>query len=151
MSNNFKFGRRSKGFLYGTDDHPGVKEATQRLCVAALKETTVDFGVIDGFRTTEQQQAIYAKGNSELDGVINKSYHQSGYAVDVIPVVIDKNTGERLNPWDVEIDQVKVAWFEVGRAFLRAAFKLNLDVTWGVAFNISGGRDYPHFQIKFKD
>jgi len=40
-----------------------------------------------GLRTEEEQNQIFKKGHSKCDGYNKKSYHQSGNAVDVIPVV----------------------------------------------------------------
>jgi peptidoglycan L-alanyl-D-glutamate endopeptidase CwlK len=51
-----------------------------------------DCSVTCGIRTTEEQQALYAKGRSEpgeivtyVDGVQRRSKHQDAMAVDVVP------------------------------------------------------------------
>ncbi|MCP4900906.1 MAG: M15 family metallopeptidase [bacterium] len=60
----------------------------------------LDFAVVSGLRTTEEQQALFRKGrdvNGTItdrrkivtwkDGVIKKSRHQSGKAVDIVAYV----------------------------------------------------------------
>ncbi len=146
----FTFGRRSKKLLYGDKTQPPVKVTTQKLAERALRETTTDFSVIDGFRTAAKQNKLFKRKRTTLDGYRRKSAHQSGNAIDIIPVVKDPTTGRKLNPFKIQNIYVRDAWFEVGRAFLRAGFKLKLKVEWGIAYDIHGGRDYPHFQIRYK-
>jgi len=154
-TNNFRFGSRSLMNLTGIDKNGNkvnepVRDITKKLCEEALKWTNVDFSIIDGFRTVEQQQALYQEGRSTLDGINRKSYHQTGLAVDVIPVGLNK-AGEKINPFDVNDDEVKLMWMEVYRAFMRASFKLKLHIEFGFGYNIGGGRDWPHIQIMPKD
>lgn len=51
-----------------------------------------DCSVISGIRTLEEQQELYAKGRTKpggivtyKDGIVSKSKHQEGLAVDVVP------------------------------------------------------------------
>lgn len=132
----FVFGKRSKKKL------KNVNEVVKRVCKRALAESTVDFSVIDGFRTQEQQKEMYDKGVSELDGTNNISDHQTGMAIDVIPVLKGKNI------WDTEDLEVRSAWLEVYRAFMRAGMKEGAQLEFGLGYNISGGRDWPHISIK---
>ena len=133
--NNYVFGRRSKENLKGVN--PIMVKVED-----ALRYSTVDFSVIDGLRTTQEQQELYKAGVTELDGLVKKSAHQSGNAVDVIPYVED------MDIWDVNSPEVSKLWLEVGRAMLRSAMKNGVCLEWGVAYNIGGGRDYPHFELK---
>lgn len=50
----------------------------------------IDFSVIFGRRTTDEQKYLYAQGKTHLDGIVNKSRHQAdppdlSLAVDVAP------------------------------------------------------------------
>jgi len=144
---NFKFGKGSRIKLYGGDGRPGVCPQVSELCETALAYSTVDFSVIDGFRLVDDQIKVYTEGNSELDGVTKLSDHQYGMAVDVLPVVRDSR-GNRLDAFDTSIKEVRLAWLELYRAFMRAAFKLGLCLEFGFGYNIHGGRDWPHITIK---
>jgi len=147
---NFKFGNRSKEYLYGSDERPPVHVEVAELCVRALKYSTVDFAIIDGHRSTEQQQAMFAKGRSTLDGVTKISDHQRALAIDVLPVVKDSR-GNRLDAFDVSIPEVRIAWLEVYRAFMRAGFKLGLIIEFGLGYKLGKSeesRDWPHMSIK---
>lgn len=64
--------------------------------------------VTDGFRTEEQQKALYAKGRTapgrivtDADGVKNKSNHQSGKAVDCCFLVDNKPSWDERLPWSL--------------------------------------------------
>jgi len=46
----------------------------------------IDIKVIQGYRTPEQQHALYSQGRSTKDGYIKKSKHQSHRAVDLLPL-----------------------------------------------------------------
>ena len=143
----FVFGRRSKRFLYGHGDIGPVLPITIELCNRALRYSSVDFGIIDGRRTAEQQRELYNNGSTTLDGVTALSDHQYGLAIDVLPVVRDENNN-KLNPFDIDNIIVRDAWLEVYRAFMRAGMKLKITLEFGLGYNISGGRDWPHISIK---
>lgn len=148
QTNNFKYGSRSKGYLYGTPEREAVKPPVVKLCELALSYSTVDFGIIDGLRYDHEQVAIFKAGNSELDGINKKSDHQYGMAIDVYPVI--KRNGVRLDAYDVDDVDVRAGWLEVYRAFMRAAMKLGLIIEFGLGYNIGGGRDWPHISVKGK-
>ena len=113
----------------------------------ALKESNIDFSVIEGYRSKEEQKALYEQGKSELDGISSISAHQMGYAVDVLPYVIDSN-GSILDCWNYNNPKVGAAWLEVYRAFLRESRLMSLTLELGLTYNINGMIDYPHIEIK---
>jgi peptidoglycan L-alanyl-D-glutamate endopeptidase CwlK len=101
----------------------------------ALTLTKVDFGIPSsgGFRTVDEQNALFRTGNSQLDGLVKISNHQTGNAFDVFAYVDGKGS------WD--FDDLA----EVATAILAAASKLKVPLTWGghwVNFV-----DAPHFEI----
>ena len=125
--NEFKFGQKS------TQKLAGVEPEMAQLCKLALKYTTVDFGIIDGLRTTQEQQKLFLEEKTELDGLTSKSLHQLGLAVDVVPVITGNIWNVDLSNLTVQDDIVRAAWFEVYRAFMRAAMKLGFQLEFGVA------------------
>jgi len=142
----FAFGNGSKEKLYGNNDRPAVHPMVSKLAVKALGYSTVDFSIIDGRRLTADQQKVFAAGASALDGINQISDHQRGLAIDIYPCV--KRDGKRVNMYDIDDPYVVTQWLEVYRAFMRAAMKLGLVLEFGLAYNISGGRDWPHISIK---
>ena len=46
----------------------------------------IDLKIISGYRTPQQQHRLYVQGLSTKDGYIHKSKHQTGRAVDVLPL-----------------------------------------------------------------
>mgnify|MGYP003134472639 CR=1 FL=1 len=66
----------------------GVNPLLVRCASEALKTSKHDMSIpwMGGLRTPQQQHRIYKTGNSQLDGYERKSYHQTGNALDVIPV-----------------------------------------------------------------
>ncbi len=106
-----------------------------------------DCTVISGYRTVAEQQALYAKGRTEpgsivtyKDGVIKKSKHQTGLAVDVVPypsMYSDKD------------EMIRFAGFVLGVAtLLHDQGIIENEVEWGGDWEWS---DKPHFQLKIKE
>lgn len=128
---NFAFGNTSKERMIGVDkDLVSVAEL-------ALKLTKIDFGIpqYGGLRTAEEQRRLFDAGKSEADGVTNKSYHQTGKALDFY--AIDPDTGSA--SWEPGL------LAQVAAAFLQAAIQLEAKIEWGglwVSFV-----DMPHVQI----
>ena len=96
----------------------------------------MDFVVISGLRTREEQQALWAKGRSELgevielekvvtyrDGVQLKSRHQGGTAVDIVAYKDGSIT------WDRKTTAIRAA-FIIGYAASRG-IRLTGGTKWG--------------------
>lgn len=107
-----------------------------------IKETPIDFCIIKngGYRTVEQQQELFAAGNSKCDGYIHQSEHQKGLAVDLVPFINGKPS------WH------KVSCFYLAGAFMNYCERNNLSITTGADWNKDGnlqdGWDPCHMQIK---
>ena len=145
---NFKWGTKSLNFLT-TRMHPTVKDFMDNV----LKVSQVDISVIDGARDKYMQRQLFIDKKSELDGVNLISYHQVekysdnlARAIDVIP------SSKTLNVWDVDKPEVSYLWLELYRALLRVDFEwkqrgIDVGLELGLAYNIAGGRDYPHISF----
>ena len=146
------YGAVSNTHLYG------VKPEVQALCIKALElagNAKRDISIVDGLRTTKEQQALYAKGRTQLNGVDKLSYHQNGNAIDFTPFVNwqrFKFVG-RLTGNSNQVSQlVKVTglsstqvWERVHREFhgtamffYLAAHELGYKITWGGDWNNDG-------------
>ena len=79
----YKFGTRSKERLQGVN--PDLLKCLEMALAMSKHDMTIPGH--GGLRTAEEQNQIFKKGHSKCDGYNKKSYHQSGNAVDVIPVV----------------------------------------------------------------
>lgn len=101
----------------------------------ALKISPIDFGIPEfgGLRTAEDQQALHLQGKSKCDGVVKKSYHQTGRALDVYAYVDGKAS------WDKEHLAV------IAAAMLQTAAKLGIELEWGGLW--TSFYDGPHFQL----
>lgn len=113
--------------------HPDL----QRLCNELIKE--IDFTVIFGHRSVEEQQKLYAKGRSapgpkvtNCDGIRFKSRHnyKPSLAVDLAPYPID---------WQ-DIERFK----DLGARAKQVADRLGIKVSWGGDWK---WKDYPHFEL----
>ena len=116
----FELSERSLGKLEGVNDNLVlvVKEA--------ITLTKVDFGVICGMRTQEEQEALVAKGASQT----MKSKHLEGKAVDLMAYLDGRGTWE-LNVYD-----------EVADAMKQAARELDVKIRWGAAWTVHSLGDY---------
>lgn len=127
---NFHLSETSKMRMAGID--PQLRKVVER----AIQITKVDFGIpqYGGLRTVQDQQTLFDKGASKADGVENKSYHQTGRAVDFYAYVDGKAT------WDVKY------MAQVACAFFQAAIDLGIDIEWGGLW--TSFVDTPHIQLK---
>jgi peptidoglycan L-alanyl-D-glutamate endopeptidase CwlK len=126
---SFRLGKNSIINLTGVDGR------LIEIADLAITLSTVDFGIpsTGGLRTTEDQAELFAEGVSKADGVNNKSYHQSGMAVDVFAYVDGKASWDKL---DLSL---------VATAMLQAAAQLGYPLKWGGLWK--SWQDYPHFQL----
>ena len=116
----FKLSERSINRLEGVD------EQLKLVVLRAINLTTVDFGVICGLRTPEEQAELVAKGASQT----MKSKHIDGLAVDLMAYIGSRGSWE-LTLYDNIADAVK-----------QAAIELNTGVRWGAAWHIPDIREW---------
>ncbi|NOH31601.1 M15 family metallopeptidase [Vibrio mediterranei] len=119
---------RSEARMVGV--HSDLKAVVRR----AIQLSPFDFGITSGKRTAEEQNALFKKGASQLDGYSRKSRHQTGHAVDF--VVYDENG--------------KVTWGfsyyeQVSWAFKQAARELGVAIVWGGDWK--SFKDGPHVEL----
>ena len=139
----YSFGKVSKERLDTT--HRDL----QLVCNEVIKH--IDFSILEGTRTLEQQQQYFKEGKSKLDGIAQKSKHQSlpSLAVDVAPYPIDfKNE-----------DKAKARFYLLAGYFFMASEKLfeegkiNHKLRWGgdwdsdKEFKDQSFDDLPHFEL----
>lgn len=126
----FKLSDRSKERMEQVDDR------LQQLAFAAITRTKVDFGIPadGGLRTAERQKELFDKGVSKCDGYNNKSYHQTGKALDFYAYVDGKAS------WEPEHLAM------VACAFLETASIVGIRLEWGGLFQ--NFNDFPHIQLK---
>ena len=118
---SFKLSTRSLTKLQGVDKR--LVAVVRR----AIEITTVDFGVVDGVRTPEQQMEYFKKGVSQIS-VGGK--HVEGKAVDLMAYVGARGSWE-LNLYDNIADAMK-----------QAAIENNVAVRWGAAWNVGDIRTW---------
>ena len=149
---SFRLSDRSMSMLQGVDEQ---LVATVKL---AILNTKIDFGVICGIRTMEEQRVLVEKGASKT----MRSKHLDGKAVDLMAYIGDGRASWELNLYDDIADALKEAAVETG-AVLRwgAAWQINDIRQWNgtmedamnayVDLRRSEGKlpfiDGPHFEI----
>ena len=102
------------------DKLEGVNEDLVKVVKKAIELTKIDFGVIYGMRTQEEQQKLFDAGKSQT----MKSKHLTGDAVDLMAYVDGKASWE-LNLYDDLADAMKWAATEEG-----------VVIRWGAAWHI---------------
>jgi len=123
---SFNLSARSRSRLEGV--HPDLSAVVHR----AIELTRVDFGVTQGVRTLEQQEANVAAGKSQT----MKSKHliqEDGYshAVDVVAYV-GPDVSWELNVYD-----------DICDAFAQAAREMEVPIKWGASWSEGDIRSYP--------
>ena len=104
----------------------GVDDDMVRVVKKAIELTKVDFGVICGLRTVEEQEELVAKGASQT----MKSKHIDGLAVDLMAYLGGRASWE-LNLYD-----------DIAAAMKEAAKLENVGVRWGAAWQIDNMADW---------
>lgn len=119
----YKFSQRSLDHLNGV--HPALVTVMKR----AIQLSPVDFAIIDGLRSVEEQRELFKKGATTT----MNSRHLTGHAVDVAPFV-----NGRLR-WDWPLFHV------IAKAVKDAAFEDNIKIVWGGDWKTFA--DGPHFEL----
>lgn len=119
----FTWSARSLKALEGI--HPDLRKVADR----ALELTTVDFVVVEGCRTREQQLLYYTAGRSKT----MHSRHLHGMALDFVDI---KGT------YKLELMAA------IAAAFKLAAAELNVPIQWGGDWHTF--KDTPHIELFYK-
>ncbi len=133
----YKFGRGSLKRAEGVN--PDLIECAKRALSRSKYDMTIPW--MGGVRSAEDQHKIYLDGNSKCDGYENLSYHQTGNAIDVIPVgnieAAYKNTRA--------LNYFARLMLEEWQDMLTYGEATGIMV-WGGTFG-STGWDKPHFEV----
>ena len=122
-ASRFRLGATSRARLKGV--HPDLIKVVE----AAIERTPIDFTVLEGLRTRDRQKQLVAKGASKT----MNSYHLTGHAVDIAPLVDGKVT------WDW------THYHQLAPVIKQVAMDLGVDITWGGDWKTF--KDGPHWQI----
>jgi peptidoglycan L-alanyl-D-glutamate endopeptidase CwlK len=132
----FKLSERSLERLEGVN--PILIEILQE----AIKRSPIDFGIpqYGGLRTAEEQAELFKRKKSKCDGLVKKSYHQSGNAFDIVPYIAGKYSWER--------DHINI----VAGVIMAVAHEKGVNLRWGATFGdkkgLLRGWDPGHFEIR---
>lgn len=124
----FRFGARSSRNLMS------VHVDLQRVMLKALDLGVMDFSVIEGRRTQEEQDDLYAQGRTTPGPIVTwtrNSRHIKGLAVDVVPYPVD---------W-----QDEARFHQLSGVIKVAASLVDVELEWGYDL---WGKDMPHWQLK---
>lgn len=110
----------------------GVHPRLRRLVEAAILETPVDFGVIEGLRTIETQKKLVASGASTT----MNSRHLTGHAVDLAAYI-----GPRLS-WEWKL------YVQIADTMFKCATDMDITIEWGGHWDHP--KDGPHFQLSWE-
>ena len=116
----FRLSKRSLARLDGVDDR------LVRVVKSAITYTEVDFGVIQGLRTIEEQRELVRKGASQT----MKSKHITGEAVDVMAYIGSRGS------WEMSL------YDNIADAFKLAAIEEDVKIRWGAAWHIPDLREW---------
>ncbi len=131
----YKFGQRSLSRLSGVN--PQLIECAKRALAKSQYDMTVPW--MGGLRTEEEQNEIFKEGNSKCDGYKVKSYHQSGNAIDLIPVEKGYKNTRGLNHF------ARVMMSEWQSMLING--EAEGIMIWGGTFG-SNSWDRPHFEVR---
>lgn len=116
----FKLSERSMAKLEGVDSR------MQDVVKEAITLTKIDFGVICGMRTEDEQRELVAKGASKTMA----SKHLDGLAVDLMAYIGSRASWE-LNLYD-----------DIADAMAESARNNNVKIRWGAAWHVDSIADW---------
>lgn len=132
--------------------HPAVRDEVRQLIEEAEAGLlpTIAVRIVQGLRTIDEQNALYAQGRTKPGPIVTKakggsSYHNYGLAID-FALLVDKDgngTYDELS-WDIKKDNDSdgvADWLEVVKVFEAAGWE------WGGKWATL--KDYPHLQKTF--
>lgn len=122
----FEFGKRSMIVINDDRMHPDMIKVAKK----ALEITVVDFIILCGKRTDEEQEELYAQGRTKPGKKITwtlNSAHLYGHAID-FGVIVD---GKYING---DTEEELLLYNQIANAFLQAAAELQIPITWGGVF-----------------
>lgn len=122
----YKFGKGSQTKLESC--HPDL----QKLLNAVMAEQVMDFTVLCGQRSEEEQTKAFNKGSSTVNWPDSRHNKIPSLAFDIAPYPIDWN----------DIQRFKDLSFVV----MKCAQKLKLNITYGGYW--TKPKDYPHYQLE---
>lgn len=128
----FAFSNRSRDRLRSC--HPVLQELMSR----AIQASALDFTILCGYRSQEEQDAAFAAGNSKLKWPQSKHNRSPSLAVDIAPYPVDWNDEARFISLAAE---VKRTW-----ASMPAATKQRYILSWGGDWETF--RDLPHWELR---
>ncbi|MFC5402567.1 M15 family metallopeptidase [Cohnella soli] len=123
--------------------HPVVAAGRDKLVAQAAK-LGIQVVITDGFRSSQEQDALYRKGRGDGGTIVTKakggeSYHNYGLAIDF---ALRTPAGKVI--WDMKYDgngNGRADWLEV------VAIAKKLGFAWGGDWK--SFKDYPHLQMDF--
>lgn len=104
----------------------GVNEQLVEVVHYAIKVTRVDFGVIQGLRTIEEQRKLFASGASQT----MNSKHLTGHAVDLMAYVGSRGS------WELSL------YDDIADAMRQGAIEIGVPIIWGGAWNVPDIREW---------
>lgn len=130
--------KKPKQFSFSTNSlkhMEGVDSRLVEVATKAIQTTKVDFGIPNtgGLRSGAQQKALFNQDLSKADGLVHRSKHQDGLALDVFAYVSGKAS------WDT------AHLTEVSKAFKKAAQDLDIEIVWGGDWTTFV--DMPHYEL----
>ena len=120
----------------------GVHQDLVRVVERAIEITTQDFMVLEGVRSQERQDELYAQGRTKPGPIVTwvkVGTHTNGTAVDLVPFPVDWND---LSKFDA-----------ISKAMFQAAKEQGVRIRWGADWNQNGTArergesDSPHFEL----
>lgn len=160
MTQKAKLGQRSSDRL--ATCHPNIIRIILRLEACS----PIDFSVIEGRRSQERQQELYAQGRTRpgpivthRDGIERLSMHQAHDRLTMLPVDEDDPSGCSLAIDIAPFEAGKIQWedeFGFGVLYgliMRIAQELDIEIRAGADWDGDGDRadqrfdDLPHFEL----
>lgn len=139
MAQKFQWGKTSLNRMKGVDPSI-VKVLFRAIRIMSRKKDGIDLTIpwMGGLRKADEQNKLFMDKFSKCDGYEDKSEHQTGNAIDVIPYI------KGVNFYELKESEQDFLFYKVASVMLEASSIEGVPMVWGG--NWKTWRDRPHYQ-----
>lgn len=142
----FSWGQRSSDVL--STLHPDLAKVMN----LAIKHSTIDFGLVEGYRSVERQNILFKAGKSRIDGIRKKGKHNYNPSLAVDIIISAKEIPSLGYDWN-HLSYV-AGVVQTCASILYEAGEITHKVRWGGNWDMDGiilidqeFDDGPHFEL----
>lgn len=135
---NFRWGKGSLSRMIGV--HDVLIEFADRILAKTKLDVTIPY--MGGCRTSEEQYELYKRKASKCDGIMKRSRHQTGYAIDIVASGKTIDSMYDHDKLDYINSVAKTVWAEMICEGVNGGYRMVFGCDW------KNFQDKPHYELR---